>query len=412
MGQSNGVILKSLLENALTFQNQLEDYPTAIEIYESILKRFPESSEVEVSLFNLAYCYRKVGDPVRVNAMAARLKAGYPEGKLTQQLKQAGKEKEKDPATLRYEKVYQLFIEGSFEEAKAEKIKADKELGNSYWKPQLLYIEAIYYIKTKQDSIAINRLENISRLFPQSTLAEKSTTMIDVLKRRNQIEAYLSNLSIERGEEDLRRGADVDVASTIPSITKSLPTAKAPTEPITAKNVLIKPNNTELVKTGKEYNTSAPNAPDAPLIRNKPITLLEGNATSQLKGNSYSINPNDTAYLVLILDKVDPIFVSESKNAFTRFNQQLSLNRPIAMSIRKINNQFQYLLFGPFENFDQALQYMEKVRPYTATRILPWLGSNKYKFSMISPANLALLQASQDIDGYNSFLHELYPEKF
>jgi hypothetical protein len=275
-----------------------------------------------------------------------------------------------------------------------------------------LYIEAIYYIKTKQDSIAINRLENISRLFPQSALAEKSATMVDVLKRRNQIEAYLSNLSIERGEEDLRRGADVDVTATIPSITKSLPSAKAPTELLAAKNLLLKPNNTELVKTGKEYNTSAPTTPVAPLIRSKPITLLGGNATSQLKGNSYNINPNDTAYLVLMLDKVDPIFVSESKNAFTRFNQQLSLNRPIAISIRKINNQFQYLLFGPFENFDQALQYMEKVRPSTATRILPWLGSNKYKFSMISPANLALLQASQDIEGYNSFLHELYPEKF
>ncbi|MCX6265023.1 MAG: tetratricopeptide repeat protein [Bacteroidetes bacterium] len=412
MGQSNGVILKSLLENALTFQNQLEDYPTAIEIYESIIKRFPESSEVEVSLFNLAYCYRKMGDPVRADAMAARLKAEYPAGKLTQQLNQAGKEKEKDPATIQYEKVYKLFIEGSFEEAKAEKIKADKELGNSYWKPQLLYIEAIYYIKTKQDSIAINRLENISRLFPQSTLAEKSATMVDVLKRRNQIEAYLSNLSIERGEEDLRRGADVDVSATIPSITKSLPSLKAPNEPITAKSLPVKPNNTELVKTGKEYTPTVPIAPVAPLIRTKPLTLLGGNATSQFKGNSYSINPNDTAYLVLMLDKVDPIFVSESKNAFTRFNQQLSLNRPIAMSIRKINNQLQYLLFGPFENFDQALQYMEKVRPSTATRILPWLGSNKYKFSMISPANLALLQESQDIEGYNSFLHELYPEKF
>jgi hypothetical protein len=82
------------------------------------------------------------------------------------------------------------------------------------------------------------------------------------------------------------------------------------------------------------------------------------------------------------------------------------------MSIRKINNQLQYLLFGPFQNFDQAIQYMDKVRPSTASRILPWLGTNKYKFSMISPANLALLQESQDIEGYNSFLHELYPEKF
>jgi len=412
MGQSNAIVLKALLENALTFQNQLEDYPTAIEIYESIIKRFPESSEVEVSLFNLAYCYKKIGNPGRAEAMTTRLKTEYPDGKLTEQLKMAGKEKDKDPATLRYEKIYALFIEGSFEEAKAEKLKADKELGSAYWKPQLLYIEAIYYIKTKQDSVAINRLENISRLFPQSPLAEKAVTMVDVLKRRNQIEAYLSNLSIERGEEDLRRGADVDYTVPIPTITKSLPTNKAPTAPVTAKNITLTPNNTQLIKTGKEFNTAIANAPVAPLIKTRPLTLQTEQTTGHLKGNSYSFNPNDTTYLVVMLDKVDPIFVSESKNAFTRFNQQLSLNRPIPMSIRKINNQLQYLLFGPFQNFDQAIQYMDKVRPSTASRILPWLGTNKYKFSMISPANLALLQESQDIEGYNSFLHELYPEKF
>ena len=120
----------------------------------------------------------------------------------------------------------------------------------------------------------------------------------------------------------------------------------------------------------------------------------------------------DTVYLVVMLNKVDPIFVNESKNAFTRFNQQLSLNKPIPINIQKINAQYQYLLFGPFVNAEQALGYMDKVRPSAATRIVPWLGADKFKFSMISPSNLSLLIASGDIDGYNSFLHELYPDKF
>ena len=412
MGQSNAILLKSMLENALTFQNQLEDYPTAVEIYEQLLKRFPESSEVEPSLFNAAYCYRKMGDPVREAAMASRLKAGYPEGKLTQQLNKAGKEKEKDPATLRYEKIYNLFIEGSFEEAKAEKIKADKDLGNAYWKPQLLYIESIYYIKNKQDSIAINRLENLSRLFPSSPLAEKALTMVDVLKRRNQIEAYLSNLQIERGEEDIRRGADVDYSAPIRTITPSASAGKAPTAPVSANIVTLRQNYTELVKTGKELNTTLPKDPVTPIIRTRPIAVSSGQNLGGIKGNSYSFSASDTVYLVVMLNKVDPIFVNESKNAFTRYNQQLSLNKPIPINIQKINAQYQYLLFGPFVTAEQALGYMDKVRPSAASRIIPWLGAEKFKFSMISPSNLSLLIASQDIDGYNSFLHELYPDKF
>ncbi len=412
MGQSNAIVLKAMLENALSFQNMLEDYPTAVEIYEQILKRFPESSEAEPSLFNATYCYRKMGDPVREASMANRLKMGYPDGKLTQQLNKSGKEREKDPATLSYEKIYNLFIEGSFEEAKAEKIKADKELGNVYWKPQLLYIESIYYIKNKQDSVAINRLENLSRIFPNSPLAEKALTMVDVLKRRNQIEAYLSNLQIDRGEEDIRRGADVDYTTPIRTITPSAGSGKAPTGPVSANIVTLRQNYTELVKTGKELNTSPTKEPVMPIARTRPIAVSSGQNFGGVKGNSYSFSITDTVYLVLMLNKVDPIFVNESKNAFNRFNQLLSLNKAVPINIQKINAQYQYLLFGPFVNVEQALVYMDKVRPSAATRIIPWLGAEKFTFSLISPSNLSLLIASQDIDGYNSFLHELYPDKF
>ena len=51
---SNAAILRALLGNALTFQNQLEDYPSAIAMYEEILRRFPESAAIEESLFNLS----------------------------------------------------------------------------------------------------------------------------------------------------------------------------------------------------------------------------------------------------------------------------------------------------------------------------------------------------------------------
>ena len=110
MGESNGRLLKALLNNALTFQNQLEDYPSAIEIYELILKRFPESSEAETALFHLSYCYKKIGNNAGAEIMAKRLLQEYPSGKLSQQLKQGSLPKTKDPATLRYENIYNLFV--------------------------------------------------------------------------------------------------------------------------------------------------------------------------------------------------------------------------------------------------------------------------------------------------------------
>jgi hypothetical protein len=140
--------------------------------------------------------------------------------------------------------------------------------------------------------------------------------------------------------------------------------------------------------------------------------LSAGGVSQGFQGQTYRFHPADTAFLVLILNKVDPIFVNESRNAFLRYNQILSLNRPPTIQLRKLNDQFNLLLFGPFTNADEAIAYMDRVRPVTPSRILPWLQANKFSFSLISPANLALLLASQDLDVYNSFLKELYPDKF
>jgi hypothetical protein len=109
---------------------------------------------------------------------------------------------------------------------------------------------------------------------------------------------------------------------------------------------------------------------------------------------------------------VDPIFVNESRNAFLRYNQMLSLKRPLAIQVSKLNDPINLLLFGPFTNADEAIAYMDRVRPMTASRILPWIPANKFSYSLISPANLALLMESKDLDGYNGFLKELFPDKF
>lgn len=413
MGESNGRLLKALLENALTFQNRLEDYPSAIEIYELILRRFPESSEVEQALFHLSYCYKKIGNPVAAEIMANRLLKEYPSGKLSQQLKQGSRQPEKDPATIRYENIYNLFIEGEFDKAKQEKTKADKELGSSYWTPQLLYIEAVYYTRIKEDSVAILRLKDIIRLFPASPLAEKAATMADVLSRRKEIEAYLSNLSVDRGIEDLQVGADVDKMSPLKAITSKAKQPTAPTAPVSGTQLELKSViDNRLVSTGKETNLPVTSAPVKAPITSKPMQLAAGVSSEGFQNKSYRFHPADTAFLVLVLNKVDPIFVTESRNAFLRYNQMLSLRKPISIQIKKLNDPINLLLFGPFTNADEALGYMDRVRPITASRILPWLPANKFSYSMISPANLNLLLATQDLDGYNGFLKEIYPDKF
>ncbi|MEP7318529.1 MAG: tetratricopeptide repeat protein, partial [Panacibacter sp.] len=76
---SNDKIADALFANGQAFQDKLEDYPSAIASYESLLKKYPGNNNQEQALFNLYYCYTKVGrnfsaDSAR-NAQSLRLSA-------------------------------------------------------------------------------------------------------------------------------------------------------------------------------------------------------------------------------------------------------------------------------------------------------------------------------------------------
>ena len=85
---------------------------------------------------------------------------------------------------------------------------------------------------------------------------------------------------------------------------------------------------------------------------------------------------------------------------------------PLQVFNRKINNQYTFLMLGPFVNASEAVSYIDKARPLAKTRIVPWLTADKYSFSMISNANMEVLLNKQDVAGYRTFIHQLFPDKF
>lgn len=411
VGQSHASIIKALLAEASTFQNKLEDYPSAIEVYEDLIRRYPESAEVEEALYNLTYLYRKNGDPVKADMMSAQLKRSFPNGKMLAQLNAALPDKKNDPAERTYASIYDMFISGKFEQAKEAKLAADKQFGKSYWTPQLLYIESIYYIKQKDDSTAINRLQNITTLFAQSPLAEKAATMIDVLKRRSEIEAYLTNLNVSRQDDGTERRVDLNNTGVLTQgIKKTDSIAGVPKQLNAAPKNLTDLSNTNVIGARPVKTDSMPL--NTPRQLNSKQLSVNAPKTKVFSNNLYSFDPTEGQYLMVILDNVDQIFASEAKNAFNRFNQERFSDQKINIVTRKLNNQYNLLLLGPFANASDAVTYADRVRPLAGTRIVPWLAAEKYSFGIISEANLNTLTGNQDLPGYRIFLNQALPGKF
>jgi hypothetical protein len=387
--QSNDSIQAAQFDVGLLYINELEDCLTGTTTLEGLRTRFPDFSKMDEVLFKLYFCYNKNGETDKAAAIKKLMTEKHGGSNFTTILvtgknpQAAGPDEE---ATRTYEKIYDLFIEGNFTEAIAQKKTADSLYSSNYWTPQLLYIESVYYIRQHEDSIAKNALSNIISRFAGTPLEAKATTMLDVLNRRAQIEEELRNLVVTPQEDDTTTRYRPETVNNNPPVT-------AP-QIVRKDSAVVKPPVTQ------------------PLIQVPPKIDTVVRTPIQLPANSYAFDAETPHYVVLALNKVDPVFVNEARNAFARFNRDTYYNKQMQAELVEIDADNRFLLISPFKNAQEATDYVEKTRPRTASEILPWLKGGKYSFTIITERNLELLKTSKDIEKYNQFLNQHLPGKF
>jgi hypothetical protein len=130
------------------------------------------------------------------------------------------------------------------------------------------------------------------------------------------------------------------------------------------------------------------------------------------KPSSYNFKADVPHYVVLVLNKVDGVFVNEAKNAFARYNRDTYYNKPMNAELSTLDADNRLLLISPFKTAQEAIDYIDKTKPKTATEIIPWLKGGKYSYSIIDASNLELLKTKKSIEEYNQFMNQHFPGKF
>ena len=381
LDSSNAIAASSMLHIAKVFQNDLQEYGEAIATYLKYIDRFsPSAMDAEVYM-GLYYCYTKLGNINQAAYYKNIITNKYADthyGKMILDPASLDSTKNNEVVTQRYNAILDLYLEGKYAEAEMAKQKNDSLYGNNYWTPQLLYIEAVHYIKENNDSLAIATLQSLQTLFPTSVLKEKATTLIDVLGRRKQIFEYLNNLEITRAEEDKVMIADE------------------------SNQVHVKPAQVEIA-TGKPITV-----PVAPRV-NMTDSIIK--VPEVYKKDGFVLNPKSAHFVIMILDKVDGVYVNEAKNAFTRFNRESMATTNIIINKDVLDESRQLLVFSSFENADAAIQYYNKIKRAAPAEV-SWLPAAKYSFLIITQANLDLLKENKDVPAYRQLLNNNYENKF
>ena len=463
---SNDSIENATLQLGKSYQEGLPDYHAAIETYEKMLVRFPGSKSREETLFNLFYCYRKIGDEKNAARVLQLMKDNFPGGKFTAIATNPASviysiNAPKVEATKKYEEIYTSFIEGRFEEALADKHAADSLFGKKFWTPQLLYIESIYFIKERNDSAAKSELNIIIKDFAGTPMAAKAKTFLDVLSRRKQIEDYLTNLKIVRAKDDsvvstaTQPRLRPDSALLIPkpkdkedSAQPSRAKIKTPTlssgsqqksdsissaignrQLSLAQSAKIKMDSTQLFAMRRQMDSvqaamKKMKGDSLRFARLKQQSDSIQRALEKLKSDSaaianlpkiksvFSYTPDKPHAVVLVIHKVDPVYVTETRNAFNRYNNESMENKSLVVENNPLNDSTKLVQISGFPSSIAALDYMEKARKLAPRDIIPWLPGSKYSFIIISEENLALLKKNTDLPAYLKFLSSYYPGKF
>jgi outer membrane protein assembly factor BamD (BamD/ComL family) len=377
---SNALIASNLLNLAKVYQSDFEDYEEAAKTYEEYLRRFPNKLEDGEVYLGLYYSYNKLGNTAKANYYKDLLNSKFANTRSWQMLNNPAAlgDKTKSPQVTKvYDNIYTLLIEGKFDAAIEEKKKADAAYGNNYWTPQLLYIEAVYNVRQHNDSLAIAELTALMQTYPQSALKDKAETMIDVIKRRKEIESYLTNLQVTREEDE--------------------------------KVIVSDDNNKPVVKV--KAATVAPPAQKLP-VAVAPIVIKDSlKAVTNVASGSYVFRPESQHYVLMVLEKVDGVYVNEAKNALTRFSRDNYYSLPIQVNKDVLDADHSLLVIGSFVDDAAALEYYDKIKN-SAVREVSWLPANKYSFLIITADNLQVLKNNKDVNTYRGLLKTQYPGKF
>ena len=389
---SNDSIRNALFNLGSTYLNEINDYPSAINSFEELRRRFPDDNRMDEVLFNLYFAYTKAGNATTAAQVKKLLQDKYPSSRYTA-IATTGK----DPlakasvspeATKDYENIYNLFIEGKFEEALTAKQIADSTYKTNFWQPQLLYIEAVYRIKQREDSVAKNLLQTIINQNTNKALSTKAQNLMNVLSRRRQIEDELTQLQIQRPADDTTTNQPVIVQ---PPVVRNDTAVKKP--------LVVNPPKDTTSNKPKDLVVNKP-------ISTKPVDTVTKNPVIPRPNSVYTFVPDAAHSAVVILDKVDPIFAGEAKNAFFRYNKEKYYNLPLEVQTINLTADTKLLLISNFPTAQAAADYVTKAKPLAASEILPWLAANKYSFTIVSAPNLEILKTTTDINAYKKFLEQ------
>lgn len=251
---SNEKIIDAYYEIASFYQQELDDQPEAIRIYQLILSRFPDNSHLGSVYYSLYLCYQKT-DPANAAKYKALVLDKFPGSVYAKTILDPDysiKQSDLEAAGIkRYNQVFELYEGKAFPSVITEVNTTVQQYPAGSINPQLSYLRAIAIGRTQQIDSLTAAFKAITNAYPDDKL------IVPLVKE------HLAYIATHQGEFRKRRVALPDFDPAEPRFFTSAPVAEKTVQPI------AQPDLQPIAKPVKEDVTAAakPNVTQPTVIK-------------------------------------------------------------------------------------------------------------------------------------------------
>lgn len=183
-------ILKSHYKAAVIYKDELKDFPPSVELFEALLKRFPDSEFELQTFYNLYLIFNQTQDNTKKQYYAQLLLTEYPESSFAKIINDpdyfANITKQADEVNLFYSQTYEAYQNNDCNTVTKNSNIAIDKYSSTEVIAKFEYLKALCIARTKNKAEYLAQLTHIVTNYPNTEVAALAQTNLDFLVEKEK----------------------------------------------------------------------------------------------------------------------------------------------------------------------------------------------------------------------------------
>jgi tetratricopeptide (TPR) repeat protein len=226
LAKSNDKIQEALVSMGIIYKDEIENIPYAIDAFNQLLQRFPESKYVEDVLMNLYLCYEIQADDLKMAMVRKQLENQFPDGEFTAFLndpdyfqKRAAKQQQIEDL---YQGAYTSYLFNDFVTpiqnlSVVQGIDKESEL-----LPKFKFLAGLSYAKSGNLTRFESELQQITQQYAKSEVAPVAKKLLEMYGKgrvpvKGPVNSNLATIRDEEFKKNQRKTGIISETETAPS---------------------------------------------------------------------------------------------------------------------------------------------------------------------------------------------------